>query len=288
MNDNNHHFPGSPYYSRTATFDRGEYTCSTNPNQADYQTMTRPGYLSFIPPGSAGPNLNSALRLCSSTGGSNCTLTDPLNSMLTATVTSQVSVARFGAGDDPKFFSASVGVGLMKVSVAAVPPIDRCDQVFQCRADPAHWFRSNLNWQLSILDSSGSVVAGPVGNNFTGSQKLTSADTTTAAMFAARKCMDMHSCMCARNCVVCTCIKSHGKHVLLQSMWYAGCLDCSRRARARTKEGAVFGVRPNNVRASCRKYNTALQFICKCHLVHVSRAHGRTLTAQPLWRWRVF
>lgn len=250
--------------------------------------MTRPGYLSFIPPGSAGPDLTSAQQLCSSTGGSSCTLTDPLNSIVTATVTSHISVARFDAIDDPKFFSASVGVGLMKVSVVAVPPIDRCDQVFQCRADPVHWFRSNLNWQLSIYDSSGSVVAGPVGNNFTGSQKLTSANTTTATMCAARRCMDMHSCMCAHNWVVCTCVKSHGKHVLLQSMWYAGCLDGSRRARAHTKQGAMCCERPNNVRASCRKYNTALQFICECHHVHNSGAHGRTLTAQPLWRWRVF
>eukprot|EP00775_Hariotina_reticulata_P005560 gene5560-5797_t len=155
---------GSPYFSRTATFDRGEYPCTTNPYQIDYQTMTRSSYLSFVPPAAGGASVTDALRLCSSTNSSICTLTDSVKSVLTATVTSQISLARSGAATDRKLFAVSVRPGLTTASVEAVPPINRCDGVMNCAAEPSFWVRSNLNWQLSILNASGNVVAGPVGS----------------------------------------------------------------------------------------------------------------------------
>jgi hypothetical protein len=146
------------------TFDKGEYECSSNVDQDDYQVMTRPEFLSPLPATPGGSTLASALRLC--THASPCKRLGL--SALTISLTSQIPSNSSNGDSASKHFAFNASAGEITASLQVVAPINQCTSIV-CLTQPDIWFRSNLNWQMAILDQAGTVVAGPVSNsNFKG------------------------------------------------------------------------------------------------------------------------
>jgi len=124
--------------------------------------MTRPEFLSPLPATPGGSTLASALRLC--THASPCKRLGL--SALTISLTSQIPSNSSNGDSASKHFAFNASAGEITASLQVVPPIKQCTgtNIF-CLTQPDIWFRSNLNWQMAILDQAGTVVAGPVSNS---------------------------------------------------------------------------------------------------------------------------